>query len=565
MKFIYLPPFVLGLLLMITAGKTLGQARQKIDSLSLLLNQHHANDTTRVILLNQIGFEYWTIDPLQSEKYGLEAFRLSENLAYTQGMAMAHRVVGVSYWSRGDYFKALTHLYSSQKLYKTINDLLGEANSTMNIGLVYADQKDSGRALENFQYAIQLFERLGHRDRVGITYNKIGTVYLEKADFNRAKEYLVKGIKIHQENNFAFGIMEASNRLGLLAHETGDEAEAIHQLEYSLSLARKGNDIEHTVKNLENLASVYIAKKQFDNAKTLLDEAYPLAIAHQYRKWLRDIYRDYKDLYTARQDYGRALDFTTKFEAIKDSIFSEEKAAQLANLQVEYQTAQQQQALRLREQQIMLLQQESKIDRLVNLFLIAGIGLLLVSAFLLFQYQKIRYKQKQVAIEREHEISKIELENIQLREEELKRSLEFRNKELTAYTVNFIRKNELIENIKERLDALRQAMPEHTKAFSPLYSLVQQNPGIDKDWEDFKRTFENVHQNFFSRLLERCPELTQSELRLCALICLNLSIKEMASLMGISPDSVKTARYRLRKRLNLDQEQNLTDFVIGFA
>ncbi len=112
---------------------------------------------------------------------------------------------------------------------------------------------------------------------------------------------------------------------------------------------------------------------------------------------------------------------------------------------------------------------------------------------------------------------------------------------------------------------MRNALPEQSKELTPLYSLLQQTPGIDKDWEDFKRTFENVHHNFFGRLLEQDPDLTQSELRLCALICLNLSIKEMSSLMGISPDSVKTARYRLRKRFNLQQDQNLADFVIAFS
>ena len=541
-----------------------GQAQHKIDSLQEILSSHKAPDSIHAFVLNQIGFEYWTIDPLKSEKFGREAETLSQMISYPRGIAMANRVIGVSYWSRGDFFQALTHLLKSQKVYRSIDDHMGEANSTMNIGLVYADQKDYGRALENFQHAIQLFEKLHSRDRIGITYNKIGTVYLEKGDLDKSKDYLTRALQIHQQYRSGFGIMEGSNRMGLLYRELHNYDSAISFLERSLSLAEKSKDQEHTVKNLENLASVFILKKQFDKAKTLLDKAYPLAFKHQYRKGLRDILNDYKEIYIVRKDYARALDYTIRYEGIKDSIFGEEKAAQIANLELEYQQAQQQQAIKLREQQIQLLQQQTRFDRLINILLISGIGVLVLVAYLFFRFQRLRFNQKQEKLERDQQLSKIELENARLREVELTQSLEFKNKELTSYTVNFIRKNELIEKLKEKLDEIKKSLPD-SKELSSLYSLVNQTTGIDRDWEDFKRTFENVHHNFFGRLLEKFPDLTQSELRLCALICLNLSIKEMASLMGISPDSVKTARYRLRKRFELKQEQNLTDFVISFS
>lgn len=565
MRYTGLSILVLFLFLLSTIDCVHAQARQKIDSLIQLLNTHPQQDSVQVDLLNQIGFEYWTIDPQKSENHGKRALILAEKIQYTSGIAMAHRVIGVSHWSRGDFFKALTHLLSSQKLYKSQGDELGEANSTMNIGLVYADQKDYGRALENFQYANQLFEKLNRKDRVGVTYNKIGTVYLEKGNLPQAKEYLLKGLAIHRIHNFSFGIMEAENRLGLLHRENGQYEIAIEYLTSSLTQAKKNNDLEHTIKNLENLANIYIIQDQFEKAKELLDQAYPLAMSNQYRKWLRDILKDYKTIYVAWGDPTKALFYTERYEAIKDSIFSEEKAAQIANLELSYQGAQQQQALKLREQQILLLQQRAKADRLLTTMLLSGIGGILLFAYLFFRYQRLRYRKNQQLAEHEHRLAKIELENSQLREEELKQSLEFKNKELTAYTVNFIRKNELIGQLKEKLDGLRSLFPEQSKELTSLYALLQQSPGIDKDWEDFKRTFESVHHNFFGRLLGQYPDLTQSELRLCALICLNLSIKEMSSLMGISPDSVKTARYRLRKRFNLQQDQSLTDFVFTFS
>jgi DNA-binding NarL/FixJ family response regulator len=147
----------------------------------------------------------------------------------------------------------------------------------------------------------------------------------------------------------------------------------------------------------------------------------------------------------------------------------------------------------------------------------------------------------------------------------MQQALEFKNKELTSYTVNFIRKNELIEELKEKIISLKNTSQQPQTELNSLLNLVQQNTSIDRDWDDFKRTFENVHHNFFGNLLNHYPDLTPAELRLCALICLNLSAKEMASLMGISPDSVKTARYRLRKKFGLEQEQGLDEFVLRFS
>lgn len=143
---------------------------------------------------------------------------------------------------------------------------------------------------------------------------------------------------------------------------------------------------------------------------------------------------------------------------------------------------------------------------------------------------------------------KRDLERARQIEEELKQTLHFKDKELTSYTMNFIRKNELIEELGEKVATLKSKLPEQSKELASILNLVQNN-NIDKDWDDFKRIFENVHTDFFTRLLEKHSDLSPTELKLCALVQLNLSVKEMASLMGISPDSVKTSRYRLKKKL----------------
>jgi DNA-binding CsgD family transcriptional regulator len=85
----------------------------------------------------------------------------------------------------------------------------------------------------------------------------------------------------------------------------------------------------------------------------------------------------------------------------------------------------------------------------------------------------------------------------------------------------------------------------------------------NNSWDDFNLYFESINKNFYTRLKQLYPEISANDLKVCALIKLNLSIKEMASILNISPDSVKTARYRLRKKLQLAADENLTSFILS--
>jgi len=86
----------------------------------------------------------------------------------------------------------------------------------------------------------------------------------------------------------------------------------------------------------------------------------------------------------------------------------------------------------------------------------------------------------------------------------------------------------------------------------------------EKQWQVFETHFENVHEEFLKRLKDKFPELSPRELKLCAYLKLNISSKEISTLMNISTRGVEISRYRLRKKLNLDRNSNLTDFIMGF-
>ncbi|GAB3499898.1 hypothetical protein GCM10027341_24140 [Spirosoma knui] len=148
----------------------------------------------------------------------------------------------------------------------------------------------------------------------------------------------------------------------------------------------------------------------------------------------------------------------------------------------------------------------------------------------------------------------------------LTEELDLRSRELTTQTLNLLQKNAIMEEVRELIaDMLKTSAGSprpNGVCYTRLIKLIDYSFSLDKEWEDFRIYFEQVHQSFFVKLKEICPDLTAGELRLCALVKLNLSLKESATILKISPDSVKTARYRLRKKLRIPEEQTLTDYLL---
>lgn len=138
---------------------------------------------------------------------------------------------------------------------------------------------------------------------------------------------------------------------------------------------------------------------------------------------------------------------------------------------------------------------------------------------------------------------------------------ESRTEQLELYKRNLMEKSEFIKEITQELEVLKGKFvptPEQIKKFN---NILHHNIVTDEDWERFKVTFQEVYPTFFASLRYRFPAITASELRLSAMIKMNLSLKEAADMQGIAPDSVKKSRYRLKKRLGLVDEESLEEFI----
>ncbi|MDR1501231.1 MAG: LuxR family transcriptional regulator, partial [Prevotella sp.] len=203
---------------------------------------------------------------------------------------------------------------------------------------------------------------------------------------------------------------------------------------------------------------------------------------------------------------------------------------------------------------------------------------LIIIIFLFVLYKKTISKQKKIIYQKGEELiaqtkryeeeTKLKDQEIyELQNENLKTELRYKTQELSGYMLNVIRKNEILEDVKKNALSISKSIDEEKEVniikqkVVRLISQINSNIEHDTDFEVFKSNFDLVHQDFFRLLDERFPGLSRNDKILCAYLYMNLSTKEIAPLLNISTRGVEVNRYRLRKKMNLDRDINLSEYL----
>ena len=182
--------------------------------------------------------------------------------------------------------------------------------------------------------------------------------------------------------------------------------------------------------------------------------------------------------------------------------------------------------------------------------------------------QIFKIKNQKEALESKINEEKLqhEKEQIFLRNQNLKAEMGFKNAQLTSYTLMLTHKNEIMKEIKNKLIAFMkyENLGNSDEGISDLIRAIDRELRVEEDWVRFEEHFNQIHKDFLIRLKEKYPGLSSTYLKLSAYLKMDLSSKEIASLMNISIRGVEKSRSRLRKKLNLAQDENLICFISSF-
>ncbi|QCR22253.1 triple tyrosine motif-containing protein [Pontibacter sp. SGAir0037] len=173
------------------------------------------------------------------------------------------------------------------------------------------------------------------------------------------------------------------------------------------------------------------------------------------------------------------------------------------------------------------------------------------------EQEKEEYKRQQ-QIETEQKL-------VKLKNEQLEVDLAGKSRELANSALNIVYKNELLQTIKDEVlhlnDLSDKSLPQDQ--FKKIQKIIDEGMSDEQDWQLFESSFNEAHENYFKKLKADHPDLTPNDLKLCAFLRMNMNSKEIASLLNITVRGVELRRYRLRKRLNLEHETNLTEYLLN--
>ncbi|CAM4143780.1 Y_Y_Y domain-containing protein [Pedobacter westerhofensis] len=201
--------------------------------------------------------------------------------------------------------------------------------------------------------------------------------------------------------------------------------------------------------------------------------------------------------------------------------------------------------------------------------------LLLACAFVLGK----KYYQQKLQKDRDKILAKVQLEKdaflkkeaeatekqiIKIQTEKLHAELQSKNRELASSAMSLVYKNELLQKLSEEMIKLKDKDGKKVSddQIRKVQKIIDEGMNDERDWNLFETSFNEAHGSFFKKLKANHPDLVPNDLKLCAYLHMNMSSKEMASLLNISLRGVEIRRYRLRKKLNIPHDKNLAEFFM---
>ncbi|TMM55960.1 tetratricopeptide repeat protein [Maribacter algarum] len=601
------------------------QQNQKLDSL-LQIYENHSDNQAKADLINEIIQIELYSNPVHVKNRIDEYISLCKKINYKKGEGQAYYRKAGYYRYKGVLDSALHFYQKSRQIYEPLNNIGGVLNANVESALVYTEQNKLDFAYERLNHNIDLYENrdsLANGNKgfkfIGTTYHVLANAYLEQGMYNLALKNELKALKLYELTENELYTADALNTLGCIEGELKNYQNAYTYLKEASESYEKHNDVANQVVSLINLGSVYFDMGDYDKAAQYQKEGIEAVkktnhkpreavlwsgLGNTYEKlnklteaiecqkkaielnselgFTNDILSPYssignlyaqindfekskyfldkvieqaesnnliKDaslgyqrrsvLFSKMKQYDLALNDYKKFKAFKDSMFNTSKSRQIEELRAIYDTEKKEQQIALQEQEITVLEQEASISALQKLLMALGLLLSLLG------FYALRQKMKRNKLEKE----KVDAE------------LEFKKKELTTHALNLARKNETLENLKLKAQELKEKENTST-GYNQLIRSINFDLQDDNNWENFSRYFEEVHKDFNSNVKTKYPSVTSNELRLLALLKMNLSSKEIANILNISPEGIKKARYRLRKKLDLTTEDSLQDLVL---
>ncbi len=514
-------------------------SQEKIDSLKNLI-KHTQNDSVKVRLYNSLSYTFYRINQDSSLYYANKALDIAIAEDLPTEKANAYYNIGRSHYFMHHYTLALQFMESALEIYRKAGSEYGEALMLNSLGIVYRNMNKADESIIYTTEAYQLFEKIGEKNYMAKTLGNLGRDYFSKKEYDKAEEYLKRSVQIKgaTENNVM--MMQYYISMGdiyLEGRKNYEKAKEFYR--NGILYAQKADSPLDVSEAMGKISIVFIKTGQYDSARFYIDKSINYYDHVKSKTILKNSYTQYIEYYKSLGNYKKAFEYSIKLRALEDSIFTEETNSKMAEFEVMYQTLK-------KEETIKHLNDQKQIQQLRLTILLVIFALIILIIIFLIKY----YREKISISNRE----KKELQDI----------LELRDKELASTALNFAQNNELLAKTTKKLIKSQEMLSENEQ--KEIQNIIRElRARVSSDsFQEFELRFLKVHKNFYDKLRVEFPKLSPNDLKMCALLRLNLSSKDIANILHMSSASVNVTRSRIRKKMGLSKEVNLVSFLMEY-
>lgn len=497
---------------------------------------------------------------------------LEEKSAYTSFTK------GRIFFEQGSFPDAADQFLQAVALIDTVKNPLGYGQILNWLGLALYYNLEKENALKTQKKAFEVFTAAGNEKGIARTLSYLGHLYEKRSEYNEAISYQNQSLAAYRRSGDSLGVALVYEQLGSIYEDLGryDTALALFTDAYQLSIAYNAELLKTVL--LNNLGDIHRKTGNYTLALDFSRQSLWTARKNGQKYHVRGALRDLAKLHQLKMDWKTAFLYQDSTYTLQTELYNTGLIEKLARQRTLFE-------LEAKNTQIDLLEASRNSQRYRFYTALISFLTVVISASLIVSRQRLNLRKSRQVLEQKEQLIettarlnnatlemasleeaklRAELEKNALNEKYLAQELEIKQKELAGQVLSVIQKNNLLDELKVGITALvRKSDGENRQALQKLSNLIEYNFNIEKDWEAFRQTFEQVNKTFYDALSIRFPDLTSTELRLCSLIRLNLSSKDMSAMLGISQDSLRISRYRLRKKLNLDQGESLTAFIMS--
>lgn len=573
------PIFILYIILFL-AIHVFAQNRQAIDSLELAVSEAQS-DTTKIQLLNKLAEEYSQFSEDTSILYLKQALDLARELDKPKYKTIILSKLGKHYAFKSKFIEAMEYLDLAENILMVFpNDSL-QADIHYYKSIVYVSTNQYEKADEQAEKSIKIAKRINDLKRVSVIYFIYNEIYNGIGEPEKALEYALKLYHSEIKLNETVRIAVAMHNLSHQYLTLGQNDSALFYLKKSIILNKKYDNKKYLAVNYQNLGVLFHELDQNDSAKYYyhlaiekyqqtgyflalsdikiglanisLDEKDTIKAIQQFYSLidssdapvsLKNIVKSYKNLAYIAVAQGRdneAFYYLEKYKTLDDSLKQESFTSLSTVMEMQMKYDNQKNKMEISRQRAEINSQRKNIYIIILGSVI--VLLLLIAGFVI-------------------RLMRVNAQTVKLKQQKLEEELYFKNREMTSNLMALMKKNEILGDIsKDLVELEKKAVKAETKTMiSKIAYRIRKSRGVEL-WKEFDIRFNQVHHDFYDSLNLKFPNLSPAEKRLCAFLKMNMSTKDISELTGNAPNSINTSRYRIRKKMNLSESDNLVDFL----